>query len=85
MTNSHNRLNALSYIRSHPWLHRLFKGLKSYDIALMENFIIENDSLDSNEFEKKINRLFLDQGDAKPRRWKEISEILSSANSHAKG
>lgn len=78
------RMVALSETQKHPFLKRLFKGMKSDDVSMIVNFIRESEGLEVNEFEKKINRLFIDKGDLKPRKWKEISEVLSVVNTKAR-
>jgi hypothetical protein len=77
------RLAAYRSIQSHPWLGRSWQKLSETDRQAVLSFIEAFKDLDIGPFELKINRLFLDQPE-KPRRWKEISEILTCINTDAK-
>jgi len=70
---------ALTELKSHPWLGRLFKKLTKSDEHLINDFISKNIGLDKSSFEIEINRLFLDK--ERPKRFNEICEILSCFNS----
>lgn len=74
------RNDLLDYMKNHPWMNRIYKRLNTNEIKILSDFLDQN-LLDSrNDFEGKINRLFLGL-ENKPKRWKEITEILSNINS----
>jgi predicted nuclease of restriction endonuclease-like RecB superfamily len=74
-----NRINSLEIAINHPFLRKGFQKLKKSDIDFLYNFINENMNLNTEEFEKTINRFFLDK-QIKPKNWNIISELLSSSN-----
>jgi len=76
------RLNAFYSMKNHAWFGRVFSRLKNEDIELIRATIIKNDHLGAIEFDYAVNRLFMDKGAPNlPKRWKEICELLSAANS----
>lgn len=66
--------------KDHAWLSRVYKKLKSADIEVALTFIRNNSQLNKSDFELKINRMFIDSA-TRPKNYKEISELLSCANS----
>jgi ferritin-like protein len=76
---SMTRLEHFRKLADHSWLGRVYSKLKSQEIEMVEQFIVENDHLDKSTFEMKVNRMFLDKD--KPRHWKEMSELLTCTNS----
>lgn len=72
------RQQRVEELKSHPWLKRLFKGLRGPELAMIEAFCATNAGADKNEFEARVNRMFMDR--EKPKRWKEILEVLANAN-----
>lgn len=67
---------------NHPleMISRNFKKLKKDEMELSLKFIEENSHLDRNDFEYKLNRLFMDNRNP-PKNWKIILELLSMTNS----
>lgn len=84
MTFHDARVLALREIPDHAWLGRLWKRLKNEDMDLIIRFVEDRCQQDFATFEMGVNRMFLDLGDAKPKRWKEISEILCCVNSQGR-
>jgi len=78
-----NRIKYLLNLKHDPWFKRVFKKLNNQEIEIAIRFTELNNDLDVNKFEKKINRMFLDKD--RPKHWKEISELLSTANIKSKG
>lgn len=75
-----NRLEKFQAFSTHPWHHKNFRKLKPAEVELALAFIRENDSLEKLPFEAKVNRLWLDQPSARPKRWTIIIELLSCCN-----
>lgn len=73
------RLENFLALEIHPWLGKSFKKLKKSDLEICFKFLKDFESLDKNDFEFKLNRLFLDKD--KPKNWMIISELLSNVNS----
>lgn len=73
------RLELFKSYSKHPWLSRVYARLKLNEITLIEDFINENNLLNKHDFEIKINRMFIDK--TKPKKWKEILELLICCNS----
>lgn len=74
-----NRINSLEIAINHPFLRKGFEKLKKSEIDFLYDFIKKNMDLNTEEFEKTINRFFLDK-QIKPKNWNIISELLSSSN-----
>lgn len=72
------RLIKLLGFREHPWLGRVFVRLSKADLAFMESFCVENAALGKDDFEKRVNRMFLDR--ERPKNWKLILELLANCN-----
>jgi len=68
---------------NHPMISRLHKRLKIEEKLMIHDFIMDFGEMNNEQFEIKINRLFLDQTE-KPKHWKEILEVLSCINSRSK-
>lgn len=75
------RVEAFANMERHPWLKKSWARLSAAEIALANSFIATNDSLDLGEFEKAVNRMFMDK--PKPKNWTVICELLSCSNSRA--
>lgn len=73
------RLEKLKSFKTHPWFKKLYVKLSNRDLKFMHETLIQFDHLSKDEYEFKINRLFLDVKD-KPRYWKEIQELLANSN-----
>ena len=67
--------------KAHAWLSRVYSRLSPADITTAYEFMTAKSHLSKGEFDFAINRMFIDKGDAKPKRWKEIQELLTCANS----
>lgn len=79
MTRAQSILAAVHERREmYPWKAQA-RRLTRDEIDLMEDFVLENGALDQGEFERAINRMFLDK--PKPRGWLIILDLLSCANS----
>jgi hypothetical protein len=74
-----DRRLAFDNLAKHPWLGRVFSRLKDEDLAAARAFISANSELSKGDFELKINRMFIDR--VRPKRYKEIMELLTCANS----
>ncbi len=74
-----SRKNVFISYKDHPWLKRVFKRLSEKDINFAMSFIDRHDSLGKGEFEKAVNRIFIDV--ERPKHYKEILELLSCSNS----
>ncbi len=77
------RMKNLNDLKEHPWISKLFGKINQKDMDFLIYEIEESDGLDTDQWESRINRLFIDNPN-KPKRWKELSEILSSINSRTK-
>lgn len=75
-----HRTDFFMALKEHAWLLKSFARLSAKEVSICLTFIVENDHLDKGEFEMKINRMFLDKIE-KPKHWKEMSELLTCANS----
>lgn len=73
------RLQKLESFKTHPWFKKIYKRLGNRDCAFMLETLNKLDHLTRDEYEMRINRLFLDVKD-KPRHWKEIQELLANTN-----
>lgn len=76
---SKNRLVIFGELRTHPWYGKFFQKLGVLNIADAQEFIIENLEDSVEDFEYKLNRLFLDR--EKPKEYTRILELLSATNS----
>ena len=74
-----SRLEIFKSIGSHPYLKKSFLKLKQDDINFCIKFINDFDSFGNDDFESKINRIFMDN-DNKPKNFKIICEMLSCTN-----
>jgi len=61
----------------------IYKRLNKKEVALCEMFLIENESLNRNEFTLKLNRWFLDEMN-KPKRHADMWALLSNVASASK-
>jgi len=77
MTNK--RLIKFENLKDDPWFKRIYSRLSKPDLELARGFLAKHATLSSDEFEFKLNRLFLDI-EAKPKRWLEITELLMISN-----
>lgn len=74
------RTNIFKTYKSHAWFKKLFKKLHKEEVKLCLFFLQSNAGLSKGDFERAVNRLFLDNKD-KPTNWPIISELLTCANS----
>lgn len=70
-------------LKADAWYKRIISRLSESDHELAISFFTANGGLNNDELEMKINRLFLDMKD-KPKRWKEIAELLSATNTKSR-
>lgn len=75
-----SRLNKFYSFKDHAWLKKSYSKLSNTSIELAEDFLRINESLNKDDFEFKVNRLFLDNSN-KPKEWVVITELLSNSNS----
>lgn len=73
------RLNAFNALSDHPWLGRVYKRLTIDELNFAKSFIESHFNTPKGEFEFAVNRMFI--GQSKPKHWREISELLTCANS----
>jgi hypothetical protein len=76
-----NTIKIFLNLENHPltMIQNGFKKLKRDELLIGINFIIQNDSLNKDDFEYKLNRLFMDKLE-KPKNWTNILELLSITN-----
>jgi len=74
-----NRLEVFKGYKNHPWFSRKISQLSLVHLILIEHFINSNNELSKGDFELAVNRMFLDKD--KPKKYKEIQELLSCCNS----
>ncbi len=80
MRNVETFREEMKALRAHPHHKKTLGKLGSSDRDVMLKFIKENATLSRDDFEMKVNRLFIDQTD-KPPKWAYIMELLSIMNS----
>lgn len=73
------RITKFESYATHPWLKRVFGKLEQSDLEFCRSFITSQGEASRGDFEMRVNRLFIDR--EKPKRWKEISELLTCCNS----
>ena len=73
------RMENFLSLEKHPMLGRRFRKLSPDQVNECKAFIVCNNSLNNDDFEKAVNRMFLDV--AKPRNYKDMLELLSCSNS----
>jgi hypothetical protein len=78
--NKMKRKDQFHSYKNHPWLCRVFKKLTKADVLFCETYLAENDHLTKDDFQLKVNRLFMDDRNP-PKAWKEIKELLTCTNS----
>ena len=61
-----------------PYQKKLFEKLKKNEIQLIKDFILQNESIPREDFERLLNRFFLHKN--RPKNWAIILEILSDIN-----
>lgn len=69
---------AIRELGDHPWFCRVVARLGDADREVIEDFISRSRELELSAFEMAVNRMFLDR--ERPRRWREIMELLTVAN-----
>lgn len=74
------RVANFEALKTHPWLSRIYARLRGEDVAYARDFLGRHTALAKGDFESAVNRMFMDNP-AKPKRWKEIQELLLCANS----
>lgn len=72
------RIQNFNQMKSHAVLGKLFKKLTKDELKQTENFILENDHLDKNEYAIKCNRWFLDK--KAPKHHSDMWAIVLQAN-----
>lgn len=65
-------------LKSHAWYKKIFAKICDADIQFCLAFIAENEGLDCDAFEMKVNRMFLDK--PKSKNWLYVSEILATVS-----
>lgn len=78
MMNDH-RFNFFNNLKTHPWYSKYIPKLKENEIIFIREFIESNNQLNRDEFQYKINRLFIDDK-IKPKNHPLITELLTVAN-----
>lgn len=73
------RLEKFEALADHPWYGRMWKKLSSSERTCAVHFLVENENASKDEFEIRINRLFLDR--EKSKNADLIVELLSVSNS----
>ncbi len=76
------RIEALEALADHPWFSRIWSRLSAEDLAMMRAWAREHAELDAAAWEMAVNRMFLDR--SRPRRWREIMEMLTVAGTSAR-
>lgn len=79
MDTTTERLNKFYNFKNDGWYGRLWPKLRKEGVEYIENFIRENGSLNRDDFQFKVNRLFL-WDENKPKSWKFILEFLTISN-----
>ena len=72
------RLEKFESFKTHPWLKRIYSKLRKEQLDISRDFIIKYNHLDKDDFEKAVNRMFLDK--EKPYRWEIILELIANCN-----
>ena len=70
-----SRLNNFDNLMEHPMLSKLFKKLTLTEFEMCQNFLLETDHLNDDEFELKVNRWMIDQ--EKPKHHIDMWAIVS--------
>jgi hypothetical protein len=73
-----SRLERFYELKEHAWFGKRFAKLKTAELEICEGFIMANESLSQNDFEIRLNSMFLDK--EKPRNWELILDLLANAN-----
>jgi len=73
-----SRLEKLNSFETHAWLKKVYKKLNPSTLAIAQTFIAMNDHLSKDDFEKAVNRMFLDK--PKPKNYECILELLANCN-----
>jgi hypothetical protein len=76
---NNTRLAKFESFASHPWLRKSWARLRAEEREIARTFLVENASLDRAAFERRLNRMFLDQP-TKPKHFTTILELLTNAN-----
>jgi len=74
-----NRYQKMMNLNTHPWYSKYIPKLKQTEILFIQHFIESNNQLDRNDFQYKINRLFIDDSN-RPKNHPLITEILTVIN-----
>lgn len=77
------RTEHFQALKQHPWMHKIYAKLTEAEENFCQDFLRQNREASKGDFETLVNRLFMDQPELrkKYRHWKEISELLTCANS----
>lgn len=73
------RLKRFQGFESHQMHGRMMKRLSAEERRLCEEFILENEALDSNAFAVKVNRWYLD-APVKPKRVVDMWALVLQSN-----
>lgn len=76
------RISRFDGFKSDAWFKRVYARLKPNEVEFCRRFIRQHNDLDQNEFEKAVNRCFLDKPLMREnyRNWKCILELLAASN-----
>ena len=82
------RFEAFLNLQTHPWHKRNFEKLNDSDISFALSFLQKSELLDKDDFQAKINRMYLDMDNsnetkASQKRRLIVQELLSNANTVA--
>jgi hypothetical protein len=80
-----DRLNKFEKLKLHAWYKTQFAKLKPKNIEFCVDFIMSNNELNKIDFEKAVNRIFVDLGissesKAEQNRLRICQELLACAN-----
>lgn len=73
------RIDKFKTLRVHPRHSKMIAKLSLFDLAYCDAWIQANDELDQNDFEMRVNRMFMDNPD-KPKNWATIMEVIATCN-----
>lgn len=71
------RMDCLKQLAVHPHYKTLLARVRGKDAAFIQTFIVLNCDLDKNQWATKVNRLWLDTPDDRPKNHAILWEILS--------
>ena len=74
-----SRLQLFRSMGNHPIFKSAFKRLRKQEVALCEQFILENDGLDYGDFNGKLARWMIDDPN-KPKNHSHMYGVVMAAN-----